>query len=150
MQRHFPDGATISEVGRRSTNLFFLARRSQYAVSLPNDEIHEDATGVSEPDILIVPRSLFNPGAVVPARAASLISRYQQACVIEAQDLSATGAVYDWQDEFYLPLKGFGHIWRPGPNLTIYVRPDLARTALSRLPPPSAATGLAVCSPGLS
>jgi hypothetical protein len=87
---------------------------------------------VSEPDIIIVPRSLFALEAVVPARATALASRYTLACVIEAQDLSTKGAVYDWQDEFYLPLAGFGGIWRPGPNLTIYVRPDLAGTALLR------------------
>ena len=30
--------------------------------------------------------------------------------------------VYDWQDEFYLPLTGFKAIQRPGPNLRIFVR----------------------------
>ena len=68
----------------------------------------------------------------MPARATALASRYTPLCVIEAQDLSAKGAIYDWQDEFYLPLAGFGGIWRPGPNLTIYVRPDLAGSALLR------------------
>ena len=62
----------------------------------------------------------------MPARAIALASSYMPLYVIDAQDLSATDAVYDWQDEFYLPLAGFGGIERPGPNLTIYVRPDLA------------------------
>jgi hypothetical protein len=30
--------------------------------------------------------------------------------------------VYDWQDDFYLPLTGFKRIERPGPNLSVYVR----------------------------
>ena len=29
--------------------------------------------------------------------------------------------IYDWQDDFYLPLAGFKGIERPGPNLKIYV-----------------------------
>jgi hypothetical protein len=147
VQRHFPGGATISEVGRRSTNLFFLAEGPNTPSRYRTTKFSEDAADESEPDIIIVPRSLFAPGAVVPARAASLISRYEPACVIEAHDLSATGAVYDWQDEFYLPLAGFGGIWRPGPNLTIYVRPDLAGAALPHL---SEATGPLACAPGLS
>ncbi|MCX6553273.1 MAG: hypothetical protein NTY02_20090, partial [Acidobacteria bacterium] len=34
--------------------------------------------------------------------------------------------VYDRQDAFYLPLDGFDGIDRPGPNLLIYVRSELA------------------------
>ena len=30
--------------------------------------------------------------------------------------------IYDWQDDFYLPLTGFKGIERPGPNLKIYIR----------------------------
>jgi len=45
---------------------------------------------------------------------------------ILVHDPSAKGVVYDWQDEFYLPLAGFSSIWRPAPSLTLYVRPDLA------------------------
>lgn len=40
---------------------------------------------------------------------------------IRAHDQSA-GVVYDWQDEFYLPLAGFAAIERPGPNYELYVR----------------------------
>ena len=30
--------------------------------------------------------------------------------------------IYDWQDDFFLPLTGFKRIERPGPNVTIYMR----------------------------
>jgi hypothetical protein len=75
---------------------------------------------------LIVPRSLFDPQAVVPSDAAALANRYTPLYAVDAHDMWAKGPVYDWQDEFYLPLAGFSDILRPGPNLTIYVRPDLA------------------------
>lgn len=150
VELHFPRGASISEVGRRSTNLFFLPEGPNTPSRYRTKRFTEDATEVSEPDIIIVPRSLFDPGAVVPARATALASRYTPLCVIEAQDLSAKGAVYDWQDEFYLPLAGFGGIWRPGPNLTIYVRPDLASTALPHRPARSETTGPLFCSAALS
>jgi hypothetical protein len=126
VERQFPDGASIAEVGRRSTNLFFLpegpATPSRYRTTMITDE----ETDATDPDMVVVPRSLFDAGVVIPRRAAALASRYMPLYVIDAQDLSATGAVYDWQDEFYLPLTGFAGILRPGPNFTIYVRPDLA------------------------
>ena len=126
VELRFPNGASIAEVGRRSTNLFFLpegpATPSRYRTTMVTD----DAAEVGEPDMVVVPRSLFDPGAVMPARATALASHYTPLYVVDAQDLSAKGAVYDWQDEFYLPLTGFAGIQRPGPNLTIYVRPDLA------------------------
>lgn len=126
VELRFPNGASIAEVGRRSTNLFFLpegpATPSRYRTTMVTD----DAAEVGEPDMVVVPRSLFDPGAVMPARATALASHYTPLYVVDAQDLSAKGVVYDWQDEFYLPLTGFAGIQRPGPNFTIYVRPDLA------------------------
>jgi 4-amino-4-deoxy-L-arabinose transferase-like glycosyltransferase len=127
VELRFPEGANIAEVGRRSTNLFFLPDGPFTPTRYKTTMFTADATMASDPDILMVPTSLFDPGAGIPPRAAALVARYTPLHVVEAHDLSAKGAVYDWQDEFYLPLTGFAVISRPGPNLTIYVRPDLAR-----------------------
>lgn len=119
----FPDGATIGGVGRMSTRLHFLWE----APGIPSRYTSVEAEEVAaDPDVLIVPTSLFAPGAELGPRAAALAARYKPLFVVEAHDPAAVGNVYDWQDEFYLPLAGFNGIRRPGPSLTIYVRPDLA------------------------
>jgi hypothetical protein len=33
-----------------------------------------------------------------------------------------TGAVFDRQDAFFLPIAGFSGVERPGPNVSIYLR----------------------------
>ena len=126
VELRFPNGASIAEVGKHSANLFFLPEGPTTPSRYRTTMVTDDTAEVGEPDMMVVPRSLFDPGTVMPARATALASHYTPLYVVEAQDLSAKGAVYDWQDEFYLPLTGFAGIQRPGPNLTIYVRPDLA------------------------
>jgi len=126
VRARFPDGANISEVGRRSTNLFFLPEGPTTPSRYKTTTLAEDSAETGEPDILVVPKSLFNPGSAIPPRAAALSASYTPLSVIVAHDPSAKGVVYDWQDEFYLPLAGFSSIWRPAPSLTLYVRPDLA------------------------
>ena len=74
-------------------------------------------------DILVVPISLFDPTAQVSAPAMLLKQRYTLTHTIRAHDLGADGVIYDWQDEFYLPLTGFAAIERPGPNFEIFARP---------------------------
>ena len=126
VRAQFPDGANISLVGRRSTNLFFVPESPTTPSRYRTTTLAEDSADTTEPDILVVPKSLFNPGSVIPRRAAVLSASYTPLSVIVAHDPSAKGVVYDWQDEFYLPLAGFSGVWRPGPTLTLYVRPDLA------------------------
>ena len=126
VRARFPDGANISEVGRRSTNLFFLPEGPTTPSRYKTTTLAEGAAETVEPDILIVAKSPLGYGSVIPPRAATLSDRYTPLWTIVAYDPSAKGVVYDWQDEFYLPLAGFSSIWRPGPSLTLYVRPDLA------------------------
>ncbi len=45
--------------------------------------------------------------------------------VVHAVDMNAP-AVYDLQDAFYVPFAGFAGIARPGPNLSIWERTDVA------------------------
>jgi hypothetical protein len=126
VREHFPKGTTIAEVGRRSTGLFFL-RESNTVPSRYITMPFNDDENVGRPDVLIIPVSLFDPAAPIPERARAMASEYVPMFVADAHSMTARGVVYDWQDEFYLPLRGFRDIWRPGPNLTVYVRPDLAR-----------------------
>ena len=126
VELRFPNGASIAEVGKHSANLFFLPEGPTTPSRYRTTKVTDDGAEAGEPDMMVVPRSLFDPGAVMPARATALAAHYTPLYFVNAQDLSAKGAVYDWQDEFYLPLTGFAGIQRPGPNLTIYVRPDLA------------------------
>jgi hypothetical protein len=125
VREHFPNGGTIAAVGDRSTNLFFVRESnivpSRYkTMSLNGDE------EVGRPDLLIVSSSLFDPQATLPPRARQMADEYAPVFRADAHSLTARGVVYDWQDQFYLPLTGFREIWRPGPNLLIYARPDLA------------------------
>lgn len=114
MQR-FPSGATIGESQRRFDRLYFAApapgEPSRYRTFVLEH-------GSADPDVIVVSDSLLHSDAspqLDPRRRAE----YTKALDIAAP---AGGAVYDWQDEFYLPLTGLSRIERPGPHLEIYVR----------------------------
>jgi hypothetical protein len=120
VMENYPDGALIGEIGRGSTRLHFVPPQPGVPSPYKSLAVDEDP---GEPDILVVPISLFDPTAQVSAPAMLLKQRYTPAHSIRAHDLGARGVVYDWQDEFYLPLRGFAAIERPGPNFEIYARP---------------------------
>ena len=126
VRTRFPDGASIAEVGRRSTGLFFLPEGPSAPSRHKTTRLTEDSAETADPDILVVPQSALYSWLALPPRAAALSGRYTPVWTIVAYDPSAKGVVYDWQDEFYVPLAGFAGISRPGPNLTLYVRPDIA------------------------
>jgi 4-amino-4-deoxy-L-arabinose transferase-like glycosyltransferase len=126
VRQHFPNGSTIAEVGDRSTNLFFI-RESNIVPSRYKTMPFNDDEAVGRPDLLIIPISLFDPHPAISASAKQMAEEYQPVFQADAHSMSARGVVYDWQDQFYLPLTGFREIWRPGPNLMIYARPDVAR-----------------------
>jgi hypothetical protein len=121
---HYPSGALIGEVGRGSTKLHFVPPQPGVPSPYKSLAVDEDP---GEPDILVVPISLFDPTAQLSAPAALLKARYIRRYTITAHTIRAhdepAGVVYDWQDEFYLPLTGFAAIERPGPDFEIYVRP---------------------------
>jgi len=125
VRARFPDGATIAQVGRRSTNLFFVPEGPTTPSRYKTMTLAEDSPPTAEPDILVVANSPLGYAPAIPPRAAALSVRYTPLSAIVAYDQSTRG-VYDWQDEFYLPLAGFAGVSRPGPNLTLYVRPDIA------------------------
>jgi hypothetical protein len=119
VMEHYPNGALIGEIGRGSTRLHFVPPQPGVPSSYKSLAVDEDP---GEPDILVVPRSLFDPTVQISAPAMLLKERYVLSHTVRAHDLTAGGVVYDWQDEFYLPLTGFAAIERPGPNYEIYVK----------------------------
>ena len=72
--------------------------------------------------MLVVPTSPLETDPDVSESLASFLPRYGLALQIEASTFPSPGRVYDWQDQFFLPLTGFSGIVRPGPNLAVYVR----------------------------
>lgn len=73
------------------------------------------------PEWVIVEHSaLTGQFTLRPETAALLAERYQLRHVIEAAALPQRRNHYDQQDAFYLPLRGFHGVSRPGPNLSIY------------------------------
>lgn len=126
IRHEFPRGVHLTQAGRHSTHLFFLPDAIGQAPRYTVVNLIDDGR---PPDVLVVGEIPLELGVDDLARARPFMDRYTRIQVLEAYDPAATGNVYDWQDEFYLPLTGFSGIRRPGPNFTIYARPDLVRTA---------------------
>jgi Dolichyl-phosphate-mannose-protein mannosyltransferase len=129
IRQRLPEGGTINVAGRFSTRpQFFAPRYGELPIHRVLDV--DDPNAPVAPDLLVVATTSVAPhapGADPSDRARALMAQYRPVYTVDTYDQSATGVVYDWQDEFYLPLTGFGAITRPGPALTIYARPDLAK-----------------------
>lgn len=116
----FPDGATIGQAGRVSTYLHFApptdARPARYETTTV-DSVDD------RPDVIVVPTSALERNPERSPALAAVLSHYTRAEQIATYDAAtAHRLAYDWQDEFYLPLTGFGSVIRPGPTLDIYTR----------------------------
>jgi 4-amino-4-deoxy-L-arabinose transferase-like glycosyltransferase len=117
--RRFPRGATVGQTGRVYTHVFFKPERPGEPSAFRTIDV---TRGMPDPDVLVVPSSPLETDPGVSELPAPLLARYELALQIDASKFPSTGRVYDWQDQFYLPLTGFNGIVRPGPNLAIYVR----------------------------
>jgi hypothetical protein len=116
---HVSPGASIGEIGSPWTHLLLQSAHRQDGPGYRQFLFKQG----DEPDLLVVPtsRRLIDE---LPAGTTQVMERYRRVCEIEAFDLLASRIVYDWQDEFYLPLSGFRGVRTPGPNIAIYARPD--------------------------
>jgi 4-amino-4-deoxy-L-arabinose transferase-like glycosyltransferase len=121
IEQRFPPGTTIDQIGTEPGHVFL-----------------HDANEVRYVDVRLFPRGRVEPDVVI-VQSSPLMRRPPNLARIEqilaaayelrfAQNITAgdPGNVYDWQDEFYLPLTGFTGIERPGPNLRVYVRRDIS------------------------
>jgi 4-amino-4-deoxy-L-arabinose transferase-like glycosyltransferase len=117
IEQHFRNGATLGQFGPEGARVFVAAgdpRRSSLYVNAP---VRSDGP---RPDAVILPSSPL----IAPIDLASLAPVLARDYRVGAEFVAAeddANSVFDVQDEFYLPLSGFGRIRRPGPNLTIYV-----------------------------
>jgi hypothetical protein len=118
IELRFPRSATIAEISPDG-GLVFLPYEGG---SLPYTLSRELSRTGPRPDIVIVQSSPLRPP---PDNIGELQG------VLDADYTLAFAAhvvtpdpanVYDFQDEFFLPLTGFKNIERPGPNLDVYLR----------------------------
>jgi hypothetical protein len=115
IERHFPEGTTIAQLGSEGSQVFVRDIERMY----PNAPFRRRDP---LPDLVVVPSS---PLRLVPRELRgmehTLATSYELGF-----DRRGIGShpdnIYDWQDDFYLPLTGFTDIERPGPNLKIYIR----------------------------
>jgi hypothetical protein len=124
----FPEGATINTVGRWSTRPQIHVYGHGRSPRHPVLDIY-DPNAPPVPDVIVAATTLVAPGAPgsdATDEVRAQIRKYTPVLVVDAFDETSTRLVYDWQDEFYIPLAGYGDVIRPGPKLTVYVRPDLA------------------------
>ena len=116
VERHIPKDATMAQIGATSGHVFLHdAYETRYRrMSVRNRRNRPDLIIVQTSPIIPVPREL-------PRMAAAIAADYELAF-----DRNGVGNdpanVYDWQDEFFLPLTGFKGVERPGPNFKIYIR----------------------------
>ncbi len=84
----------------------------------------KDAIGLGMmPHHFVVHRSPLIPYDPVPDEIPAMLDRcYDRLTVIEGNGPDTEGLPYDQQDAFYLPLRGFDRIVRPGPDIELWAR----------------------------
>ncbi|ANM29406.1 hypothetical protein ABI59_07105 [Acidobacteria bacterium Mor1] len=83
-----------------------------------------DAIGLGiVPHHFVVHRSPLIPYDQVPEEIPAMLERcYERFAVIEGNGPDVEGLPYDQQDAFYLPLRGFDRVVRPGPDIELWAR----------------------------
>ena len=77
------------------------------------------------PDWVILPESPLVYGSVPPELRRLAAEKYELVQTLPATRLPNTGAIYDLQDAFFLPMSGYATVLRPGPTIRIYRRRGL-------------------------
>jgi hypothetical protein len=125
VERHFPDDTTIAQIGIASGHVFLHdGYEPKYVrVSMRNRR--------NRPDLIIVQSSPLQRAPRELLRIEGTLAKEYELAFNRNGVGSDPANVYDWQDEFFLPLTGFKGIERPGPNFKIYIRrgafPDVPR-----------------------
>jgi hypothetical protein len=122
---HVPPGATVLQTGSRYGLVQFWDRR------FPYKQWRWDGVGqvfvldgskrfskMERPDWIIVQDSPL-PSTTQPIVREVMTHGYVRIAQFEAFSPSEN-LVYDQQDAFYVPLAGFDHVVRPGPNFSVY------------------------------
>lgn len=86
--------------------------------------------GGNPPDWLVLQDSPLSAYASTPAGLRELAeAEYERVFTVRGTKEAGGSSIYDQQDAFFLPLSGLSSVDRPGPNIEIYRRRDLARAA---------------------
>jgi hypothetical protein len=112
IEQQFPRGAIVAETSRRFDRLSFPAHSQYVSIALEAE--------TPDPDAIVLSESPLHPGGLGEELSEAQKQRYAKA--LETSAPERPGAVYDWQDEFYIPLAGIDHLERPGPRLTVLTR----------------------------
>lgn len=118
LERHVPPGSTVAQLGTDGGQVLLFQMDASEVKYVRADLARPGA----RPDVVIAhssPLSQNAPGA----REVRILSRdYDAVMAVNAVASDERANIYDWQDDFFLPLTGFKRIERPGPNLTIHIR----------------------------
>ena len=118
VERHFPKDTTLAQIGTRSGHVFLhdLNEPKYLSMSMRNRR--------NRPDLIIVQSSPLVPAPRELLRIESMLATEYELGFNRNGVGNDPANVYDWQDEFFLPMAGFRGIERPGPNFKIYIRRD--------------------------
>jgi hypothetical protein len=128
LEHYVPPGSTIAQLGTDGGHVLLFQHDSSELKYIRSDLTQPGA----RPDVVIVNTSPLIAQNPLSSRQVRILSRdYERAIVVNAVDLDEQANIYDWQDDFFVPLSGFKGIERPGPNVTIHIRrgalPHVAR-----------------------
>ena len=117
LEQHIPPGTTVAQLGTAGGHVLLFEKDQS---EMKYVQVNLSRRG-ARPDVVIVNRSPLS--SELNARLVGILARdYEPVTTVHAVAVDERANVYDWQDDFFLPLSGFKRIDRPGPNLTIYVR----------------------------
>lgn len=114
LRDNLPAGSTVYQTGKPFGHALLPPTLKRFRLG--------DNAGEDLPDYLIVHRHPLAATRVHDHIEELVRTKYEPAKTFEALDTSAKGNWYDRMDAFYLPLKGFRGIRRPGPNTEIHAR----------------------------
>jgi dolichyl-phosphate-mannose-protein mannosyltransferase len=107
--------STADEIGAARYRTVELDRASgTFAIS--------EGGAASSPEIVVVAECALSYCGVSDQMRKVLHDQYELRQTFTAADTSHAGLVYDRDDEFYVPLAGFGAVTYPGPNISVYRR----------------------------
>ena len=119
MAEHLPAGATIYQTGKPFGHALLPGTLTRFRMGARKDEGGE---GSHLPDYLVVHRHPLIASKVHDHIEELLATEYELVRAFPAMAPSQTERWFDRMDAFYLPLRGFHGIVRPGPNTEIHVR----------------------------
>jgi hypothetical protein len=127
LEQYVPPGSTIAQLGTDGGHVLVFQHDSSEVKYIRSDLTQPGA----RPEVVIVNTSPLVAQNRLNSRQVRILSRdYERAIVVTGVPLDEPANIYDWQDDFFVPLTGFKGIERPGPNVTIHIR----RGALSNVP----------------